>query len=59
MAMMRRPVNITTLFEIFGVLNFDDLFIRDLKFIPEGVNMSIHCIVQAVQGTQTFCQGTF
>ena len=27
--------------EKFGILNFDVLFIRDLRIIPEGENMSI------------------
>ena len=25
-----------------GILIFDDLFIRDLRIVPEGENMSIH-----------------
>ena len=29
--------------EKFGILIFDDLFIRDLRIIPEGENMSIQC----------------
>ena len=29
--------------EKFGILIFDDLFIRDLRIIPEGENMSLQC----------------
>ena len=29
--------------EKFGILIFDDLFIRDFRIIPEGENMSIQC----------------